>query len=100
MSLVVRPARSSDVRGIWEMLDPFVQRRILLGKDIVVLGSGDLLQTLMRSGLVDHFLLSIHPLVLGRGRRLFNDDDARRAYRLVRSLPTTTGVVIAGYEPA
>ena len=35
------------------------------GKDIVVLGSGDLLQTLMRSGLVDHFLLSIHPLVLG-----------------------------------
>ena len=70
------------------------------GKDIVVLGSGDLLQTLMRSGLVDHFLLSIHPLVLGRGRRLFNDDDARRAYRLVRSVPTTTGVVIARYEPA
>ena len=70
------------------------------GKDIVVLGSGDLLQTLMRSGLVDHFLLSIHPLVLGRGRRLFHDDDARRAYRLVRSVPTTTGVVIAGYEPA
>jgi len=69
------------------------------GKDIVVLGSGDLLQTLMRSGLVDHFLLSIHPLVLGRGRRLFNDD-ARRAYRLMRSVPTTTGVVIAGYEPA
>jgi dihydrofolate reductase len=70
------------------------------GKDIVVLGSGDLLQTLMRSGLVDHFLLSIHPLVLGRGRRLFEDDAARRAFRLVRSVPTTTGVVIAGYEPA
>jgi dihydrofolate reductase len=70
------------------------------GKDIVVLGSGDLLQTLMRSGLVDHFLLSIHPLVLGRGRRLFDDDAARRAFRLVRSVPTTTGVVIAGYEPA
>jgi dihydrofolate reductase len=70
------------------------------GKDIVVLGSGDLLQTLMRSGLVDHFLLSIHPLVLGRGRRLFNDDAARRPFRLVRSVPTTTGVVIAGYEPA
>jgi len=69
------------------------------GKDIVVLGSGDLLQTLMRSGLVDHFLLSIHPLVLGRGRRLF-DDAARRAFRLVRSVPTTTGVLIAGYEPA
>jgi dihydrofolate reductase len=70
------------------------------GKDIVVLGSGDLLQTLMRSGLVDHFLLSIHPLVLGRGRRLFDDDGARRAFRLVRNVPTTTGVLIAGYEPA
>lgn len=33
----VRPARTADVRGIWEMLEPFVQRRILLGKDIVVL---------------------------------------------------------------
>ena len=33
----VRPAQTADVRGIWEMLEPFVQRRILLGKDIVVL---------------------------------------------------------------
>ena len=70
------------------------------GKDIVMLGSGDLLQTLMRSALVDHFVLSIHPLALGRGRRLFGDDGQRRAYRLVRSVPTTTGVVIASYEPA
>ena len=44
------------------------------GKDLVVLGSGDLLQTLMRHGLVDEYVLLIHPLVLGRGRRLFNDD--------------------------
>lgn len=36
-SFRVRPARTADVRGIQEMLDPFVQRRILLGKDIVVL---------------------------------------------------------------
>jgi dihydrofolate reductase len=70
------------------------------GKDVVVLGSGDLLQTLMREGLVDRFLLSIHPLVLGRGRRLFGDDAQRRAFRLVTSVPTTTGVVIASYEPS
>ena len=37
MSFQVRPARTADVRPIWEMLEPFVQRRILLGKDIVVL---------------------------------------------------------------
>ena len=53
------------------------------GKDIVVLGSGDLLQTLMRHGLVDEYVLLIHPLVLGRGRRLFNDDAPRAALRLV-----------------
>jgi amino-acid N-acetyltransferase len=36
-SFIVRPARSADVRGIWSLLEPYVQRRILLGKDIVVL---------------------------------------------------------------
>ena len=69
------------------------------GKDIVVLGSGDLLQTLMRHGLVDVFLLLIHPLVLGRGRRLFGDGAPRTALRLVESVTTTTGVVMATYHP-
>ena len=68
------------------------------GKDIVVLGSGDLMQTLMRHGLVDEYVLLIHPLVLGRGRRLFNDDARRTALRLVDSVTTTTGVVIATYR--
>jgi len=70
------------------------------GRDIVVLGSGDLLQTLMRHGLVDQLVLSIHPLVLGRGRRLFADDVPRTPLRLVKSVPTTTGVLIATYEPS
>jgi dihydrofolate reductase len=69
------------------------------GKDIVVLGSGELLQTLMRHGLVDHYVLSIHPLVLGRGRRLFEPDAKHLALRLERCVPTTTGVLIASYEP-
>jgi dihydrofolate reductase len=68
------------------------------GTDIVVLGSGDLLQTLMRHGLVDEYLLLIHPLLLGRGRRLFNDDSQRTALRLVDSVTTTTGVVMATYR--
>jgi dihydrofolate reductase len=69
------------------------------GKDMVVLGSGDLLQTLMRHGLVDEYVLLIHPLVLGRGRRLFTDDAQRSVLRLVNSVPTTTGVMIATYRP-
>jgi dihydrofolate reductase len=69
------------------------------GKDLTVLGSGDLLQTLVRHGLVDVYVLLIHPLVLGRGRRLFGDDAPRTALRLVDSVTTTTGVVIATYQP-
>jgi dihydrofolate reductase len=69
------------------------------GKDLAVLGSGLLLQTLMRHRLVDVYVLLIHPLVLGRGQRLFNDDAARTALQLVKSVTTTTGVVIATYRP-
>ena len=70
------------------------------GKDLAVLGCGDLMQTLMRHGLVDAYVLLIHPLVLGRGRRLFGEDAPRAALRLVESVTTTTGVVIATYHPA
>ena len=69
------------------------------GKDIVVLGCGDLMQTLMRHGLVDVYLLLIHPLVLGRGRRLFTDHAYRTTLRLVDSVTTTTGVVMVTYHP-
>ena len=70
------------------------------GKDIVVLGSGELVQSLMRGRLVDRYVLLIHPLILGSGRRLFNDDDSRVALRLVDTKTTSTGVMIATYQPA
>ena len=70
------------------------------GKDLAILGSGELMQTLMRHALVDQYVLLIHPLVLGRGRRLFGDHLQRSALRLVKSVTTTTGVVIGTYEPA
>jgi dihydrofolate reductase len=67
--------------------------------DLVVLGSGDLLQTLMRRDLIDRYLVLIHPLVLGTGRRLFPDAGAPATLRLVDETTTTTGVLIATYEP-
>lgn len=70
------------------------------GKDIVVLGSGELVQSLMRGDLVDVYVLLIHPLVLGSGRRLFQDGGSFAALRLLDSRPTTTGVLIATYQPA
>jgi len=69
------------------------------GKDVVVLGSGILLQSLMRRNLVDQYILLIHPLVLGSGRRLFADGDAFATLRLIDARTTTTGVVIATYQP-
>jgi dihydrofolate reductase len=70
------------------------------GKDIVVLGSGGLLQSLMRRNLVDEYILLIHPLVLGSGRRLFTDGGEFAPLRLIDAKTTTTGVVIATYQPA
>jgi dihydrofolate reductase len=70
------------------------------GPDLVVLGSGELIRSLMPHGLIDRYLLTIHPLVLGGGIRLFTDDAPCAALRLVDVTPTTTGVLIASYEPA
>jgi dihydrofolate reductase len=70
------------------------------GKDLVILGSAELVQSLMRRNLVDEYLLTIHPLVLGTGRHLFADDGALSALQLVSAKPTTTGVIVARYRPA
>ena len=70
------------------------------GKDMTVLGSGALVQSLRRRDLIDEYLLLIHPLVLGSGRRLFGDGGPAATMRLVDATPTTTGVIIATYRPA
>ena len=69
-------------------------------KDLVILGSGELIQTLMSHGLIDEYTLLIHPIVLGEGRRLFREGSTYSTLRLVESKPTTTGVLIATYRPA
>ncbi len=70
------------------------------GPDLLILGSGELVRSLMQAGLIDEFTLLIHPLVLGSGRRLFVDDGAYAALRLVDTKMSTTGVVIATYQKA
>jgi dihydrofolate reductase len=70
------------------------------GEDIGILGSGELVRSLMRHGLVDEFVLLIHPLVLGSGRRLFDESDEFLALRLVDNVTTTAGVLIATYHRA
>jgi len=70
------------------------------GKDIQVIGSGELVRTLMQHDLVNVYQLMIHPIVLGSGRRLFRDGSATSTMRLVDSKTSTTGVLIVTYEPA
>jgi dihydrofolate reductase len=69
-------------------------------KNIAVLGSGDLVQTLLEHDLVDEFFLAVYPIVLGSGKRLFRDSDQVRTLSLVDSKPTSTGGVILTYRPA
>ncbi|HEX9012504.1 MAG TPA: dihydrofolate reductase family protein, partial [Anaerolineaceae bacterium] len=71
-----------------------------LEKDLLILGSGELVRSLMRRGLVDEYILLIHPLVLGSGTRLFPDQGEFAALKLVDSQISTTGVVIATYQAA
>jgi dihydrofolate reductase len=68
--------------------------------DLAILGSGELIQSLMPHGLIDEYLLLIHPLVFGTGRRMFPDGGAPAALRLVDTVTTGTGVIIATYRPA
>lgn len=67
-------------------------------QDIVVFGSAVLTQSLMQYNLVDEYVLPIHPVVLGKGKRLFANEGTYTALRLNATKTTTTGVVIATYQ--
>lgn len=67
------------------------------GQDLLILGSGELIRSLLPHNLVDQFILLIHPLVLGSGQRLF-DGGSLKALRLVDTKVTTAGAVIATYD--
>ena len=70
------------------------------GPELQVHGSSDLIQTLVRHGLVDQYRLWVFPLVLGSGKRLFGEGAIPAGLKLVDSTISSTGVVIATYEPA
>jgi dihydrofolate reductase len=68
------------------------------GRDLHVIGSPGLVQTLIGHDLVDELQLMIDPLLVGGGKRLFGDEGPRRSLRLVESQVTSTGAIIATYE--
>jgi dihydrofolate reductase len=70
------------------------------GSDIQVWGSGKLIQLLLKNDLVDELRLKIHPLTLGKGKKLFDNGTIPAAFTLAESLVTPTGVIIAYYNRA
>jgi dihydrofolate reductase len=70
------------------------------GADLHVWGSSELIQLLLKNDLVDELRLKIHPLTLGKGKRLFGEGTIPGAFALTESMVTTTGVIIAYYKRA
>jgi dihydrofolate reductase len=70
------------------------------GPDLQVWGSGNLIQLLLKSDLVDELTLIIHPLTLGSGKRLFDDGTIPAAFSLTESRVTPNGVLFANYKRA
>jgi dihydrofolate reductase len=69
------------------------------GPDLQIIGSGNLIQTLQPSALIDEYNVWTFPVVLGRGKRLFGEAARPMALRLARSLASATGVVMSTYVP-
>jgi dihydrofolate reductase len=89
-------ANSEILRG--DALEAVAALRDQPGGNLVIFGSGVLVRALMRRGLIDEFVLQIHPLMLGSGRRLFPEAGPPAAFQLAGSVTTTTGVIIATYQ--
>jgi len=70
------------------------------GADIQVWGSSKLIQLLLKNDLVDELRLKIHPLTLGKGKKLFSNGAIPAAFTLTESIVTSTGVIIAAYKRA
>ena len=70
------------------------------GADIQVWGSSELVKLLLKNDLVDELRLKMHPLILGKGKKLFDNGSIPAAFTLTESVVTTTGVIIATYKRA
>jgi dihydrofolate reductase len=70
------------------------------GKDILVFGSGELVNTLMEHDLIDEYRLMVFPIVVGAGKRLFGDGADTKVLRLVETKAFGSGVVVFTYQPA
>jgi dihydrofolate reductase len=89
---------STLIRGS-EFAEAVAELRRQPGKDITIIGSGALVRSLLEDGLLDELRLMVHPVVLGGGKRLFENGEDRKGLELVDSRTFATGVVYLAYRP-
>lgn len=81
-------------------IDAIKELKASEGADIKIWGSSQLVQLLLEHNLVDELWLNIHPVILGRGKRLFNDGAIPAAFEIIESKLTSTGVFMVNYKKA
>ena len=89
---------SEIVKG--NVVDEVEKLKAKPGRDLLLAGSGQLFNTLMKANLIDAYRFMVHPVVLGKGRRLFADGNDTRALDLKESRTLATGIVILEYVPS
>ena len=89
---------STLIKG--NLAEEITELKRLPGKDITIIGSAALVQSLLADGLLDELRLMVHPLVLGAGKRLFEDGGDQKALELLDSKMFDTGVLYLTYRPA
>ncbi len=85
---------------VGEVAEAIAKMKQESGQDILVAGSGDLVQTLMQHDLIDEYRFMVYPFVLGSGKRLFRDGSATKNLKLVETKTFSSGVVVLSYQPA
>ncbi len=85
---------------VLKSLDDIKKLKMSKGAGIQVWGSSKLVQLLLKHDLVDELRLKIHPLTLGKGKKLFEEAAIPAAFKLTDSMITSTGVIIACYKRA
>jgi dihydrofolate reductase len=84
----------------WNVEEEVTRLKQQPGKDILVFGSGELANTLMQHGLIDEYRLMVFPIVVGSGKRLFEDDIETTVLELVDTKTFGSDVVVLSYRPA
>jgi dihydrofolate reductase len=83
-----------------DVVDAVTSLKQQTGEDILIYGSGALVNTRLPHNLIDEYRFMIYPLVLGRGKRFFRDDNVKTTLTLKRSQTASTGVTMLVCQPA